>query len=103
MNNISKRTKYQLDMMDGLVPDTFVEQPTYEHRSTNDPHNSVFMNMYGPKAPLHDAHVQEYKKLQPIDLSIDAVLRRENYWREVKSGYVTALADVQIPKSTTGK
>ena len=103
MNNISKRTKYQLDMMDGLVPDTFVEQPTYEHRSTNAPYNSVFMNMYGPKAALHDAHVKEYKKLQPIDLSIDAVLRRENYWREVKSGYVTALADVQIPKSTTGK
>lgn len=103
MDKISKRTQYQLDMMDGLVPDTFVEQPTYEHRSTNDPYNSVFMNTYGPKAPLHDAHVKQYKKLQPIDYSIDAVLRRENYWREVKSGYVTALADVQISKSTTGK
>lgn len=59
-----------------------------DHRSTHDEYNSRNNDEYDRiKNPLHDAHVKVYNnnKSLVIDESIDAVLRQDHYWSEVRS------------------
>ena len=59
-----------------------------DHRSTNGEYNSRNNDEYDRKKhPLHDAHVKAYNNNKPlvIDESIDAVLRKDAYWSEVRS------------------
>jgi len=61
-----------------------------DHRSTNDEYNSRNNDEYDSmKNPLHDEHAKAYKKYNKkplvIDNSIDAVLRKDRYWSEVRA------------------
>ena len=61
-----------------------------DHRSTNDEYNSRNNDEYDSmKNPLRDEHVKAYKKYNKkplvIDNSIDAVLRKDRYWSEVRA------------------
>ncbi len=61
-----------------------------DHRSTYDEYNSRNNDEYDRiKNPLHDGHVKAYKKYNKkplvVDESIDAVLRTDAYWSEVRS------------------
>ena len=61
-----------------------------DHRSTNDEYNSRNNDEYDrTKHPLHDGHVKAYNKYNNkplvVDESIDAVLRKDAYWSEVRS------------------
>ena len=61
-----------------------------DHRSTHDEYNSRNNDEYDRKKhPLHDGHVKAYEKYNKkplvIDESIDAVLRTDAYWSEVRS------------------
>jgi len=61
-----------------------------DHRSTHDDYNSRNNDEYDlMKHPLHDEHVKAYKKYNKkplvIDESIDAVLRQDAYWSDVRA------------------
>ena len=61
-----------------------------DHRSTHDEYNSRNNDEYDRmKHPLHDGHVKAYNKYNKkplvVDESIDAVLRKDAYWSEVRA------------------
>ena len=59
-----------------------------DHRSTHDEYNSRNNDEYDRiKNPLHDDHVKMYNNNKPlvIDESIDAVLRKDAYWSDVRA------------------
>ena len=59
-----------------------------DHRSTNDEYNSRNNDEYDHmKNPSHDTHVKAYNNNKPlvVDESIDAVLRKDAYWSEVRA------------------